>query len=130
MIAVLEDLALAEDENDVSVLDGGEAVGDDHHGAAVGSALEGSLDETLALRVKAASGLVEEQDARVAHECAGDSYALFLSTRQRHALAADLGVVAIWQRRDKVVDAGVAAHGVQALLRHRPRLNAEQNVFT
>ena len=79
MIAVLEDLALAEDENDVSVLDGGKAMGDDDHGTAMGSALEGGLDETLALGVEATGGFVKEQDTGIAHECAGDGYALLLS---------------------------------------------------
>jgi len=105
----LEDATFAEHKDDLGVLDGSEAVCDGDGGAPAGSALERGLDELLALRVEATSRLIEQQHTRVADESAGDGYTLLLPTRQRDAAAAYIGVVALGQGDDEVVDAGVAA---------------------
>ncbi len=65
--------------------------------------LQGAVDERLALRVILAGELVEDQDGRVAQDSAGQGDALLLATRHLGELA-DARLVAVGQRRNKVVD--------------------------
>ncbi len=65
MSARLDDLAAAEDENEVGLPDGGEPVGDGDGGAALLGALQGLLHNLLALCVQGRGGLIQQQDGRV-----------------------------------------------------------------
>ena len=76
---------------------GREAVGDDHDGPAVRDLAHVLLDDALALVVERAGRLVEDQDARIADQGAGDGDALALPARQAAAALADHGVVAFRQ---------------------------------
>ncbi|TKW51306.1 hypothetical protein CTA1_2384 [Colletotrichum tanaceti] len=130
VVAPLDDLAVGHDEDDVGVLDGGEAVGDHDHGAAALCGVEDGLDAALGLAVEGAGGLVEQQQRGPADEGAGDGDALLLAAREGDAGVADLGVVALGQGGDEVVDAGVAGGGVQGLVRHGGLvLDAQQHVL-
>ena len=60
--------------------------------------LEGLLDQQLRLGVDVRGGLVEDQDARVAQDGAGERDALPLAAARARAALADLGVVAVRQR--------------------------------
>ena len=60
----------------------------------------------LALVVERAGRLVEDQDARIGDQRAGDGDALALAARQAAAALADDGVVALGQLEDEVVGAG------------------------
>lgn len=130
MAPLLEDLAaLAQHEDDVGVLDGGEAVRDDDHGAAGGGALERPLHEPLALRVQAAGGLVEEQDGGPPDQRPRDRHPLLLAPRQRHPAAPDRRLVPFRERHDEVVDPRVPAHGVELRVRDRCRRDPEEDVL-
>ncbi len=84
------------------------------------------LDDALALVVERARRLVEDQDARIGDEGAGDGDALALAARQRAAALADDGVVAFRQLEDEVVRAGELGGGDDAL--HRRRRIGERDV--
>ena len=85
------DFAGFENDDQVGVADGGEAVRDDQDGFADDEALEGGLDEGLAVAVEGAGGLVEDEDGGVAEEGAGEGEALFLSAGEPGAAFADEG---------------------------------------
>lgn len=130
MAALLEQLAaLAQHKDDVGLLDRGQAMGHDDHGAAPAGALKGGLDELLALRVERAGGLVEEQHVGLADEGAGNGHALLLAARERDAAGANVGVVALGQGDDEVVDGGVSAGLVELGVGDGGVVDAEEDVF-
>ena len=86
--------------------DGGEAVGDGEGGAAGGQARQGFLNQPLGVRVEGAGGLVQNQDARVFQDGAGDGDALLFAAGELVAALADDGVIAFRQGGDVVVDGG------------------------
>jgi len=76
--SALDDTALFQDGDAIGFFDGAQAVGDGDDGAATGEVFEGGLDESFALIVEGGGGLVENENARVAQEGAGDGDALAL----------------------------------------------------
>lgn len=103
MRALLEHDATAHDEDAVSVLDCGEPMRDGDGGAAGGSLVERVLDNTLRLGVEGGGSLVQEQDARVGDNGAGDGNTLLLTTRQKETALADHGVVGFGELRNEAV---------------------------
>ena len=95
MVADGGDAALAQDDDLVGPADLREAVGDEQGGAALGGAVDGSLDLILGGAVNGAGRVVQDQDARVGQEGAGQGQALALAARERHAALADHGLVAV-----------------------------------
>jgi hypothetical protein len=81
-------------------------VGDDEAGAALHEPLEGRLHEGLALGVEGAGGLVEDEDAGVLEDRAGDREALPLPAGEVDAALAEVGVVAGGQDADELVGVG------------------------
>ena len=66
------------------------------------------LDLRLALAVEARGGFVQDQDARVGKDGAGDRHALPLAAREAHAALADDGVVLLGEALDELVAVGDA----------------------
>ena len=95
-------------------------VGDDDDRAAGGDALHVLLDDPLALVIELARRLVEDQDARVLHQGAGDGDALALPARQSGAAFADDRVVALGQFEDEAVRAGEIGGGDDVAIQKRP----------
>src|SRR5688572_23619591 len=95
--AVLDDAATLENENAIRVLDGREPVRDDEHRASGEQALDGLLDESLALGVERRRRLVENQDRWVGEERAGDRDALPLATGEARAALAEDRLVPLGQ---------------------------------
>ena len=77
-----------------------------------------SLDDALALVVERAGRLVEDQDARIGDQRAGDGDALALAARKAAAALADHGVVALRQLEDEVMRAGELRRLDHPLHRH------------
>ena len=77
-------------------------------GAPAGELRQRRLDGVLALVVKGARGLVQNEDARVAQKHARDGDALLLAAGQPRAALAHERVVAVGQRADELVDVGLA----------------------
>ncbi len=98
-----DDPALVHDDDAVRMPHGREPVGDDDHRAALADVRHVALHDGLAFIVQRARGLVEDEDARVGEERAGDRDALALAARQARTLLADDGVVALRQLADEVV---------------------------
>ena len=90
-------------------------MGDDEGGAALHEVAEAVLDHRFGLGVERAGGLVEDEDARVGEDGAGDGEALALAAGELDAALADDGVVAFGEALGELVDAGDAA-GLQELL--------------
>lgn len=65
MVALLLHDALVEDDDDVTVADGGQPVGDGDGGPVPGRRVEGPLHAPLAGRVQGRRGLVQQQHSRV-----------------------------------------------------------------
>jgi hypothetical protein len=89
MGAAFDDFAVAQDEDEVGVADGAEAMGDDEAGAAGHEPVQGLLDETFGRGVDAGGGFVEDQDRAVFEERAGDADALFFADAEFDAAFAD-----------------------------------------
>lgn len=118
----------AHDEYDIGILNGGQPMRNRDHSPALSRSFKSRLHEPLAVRVERACGLVEQEDPRVANECASNADTLPLSTRERHAVRADVSVVALGQRGHKVVNRGVAACGLELILRYCIWIQAQKNV--
>jgi hypothetical protein len=68
MAALLQHLSLAEDENNVGVLDRRKTVGDDYHRPPLAGSLKRSLHEFFGLGVERAGGLVEKQNVGISNQ--------------------------------------------------------------
>ncbi|KAJ0160181.1 hypothetical protein CTA2_8415 [Colletotrichum tanaceti] len=84
-------------------------MGDGQDGGAARGALEALLEGGLAGGVEGAGALVEQQQAGLAHEGAGDGQALPLAAGETGGRGPALGVVALGQGGDDVVDVGQPA---------------------
>ena len=83
-----------------------EPVGDDDHRASAHDRAHVLLDDPLALVVERRGRLVEDQNARIGGQRAGDGDALALAARQVRAALLDHRVVALRQLGDELVGAG------------------------
>lgn len=61
-------------------------------------------------------GLIQKQNGRILQECTGDSDTLLLAAAQPDTTLADLGVVAVGEAQDAVVDLGSLRSGDNLLL--------------
>ena len=82
MPAEIVDPAAFEHQDHVGVHQHREAVRNDDERAAFGDAQQIGVDDRLAFGVERAGRLVEDQDARIADQRAGDRQALALTARQ------------------------------------------------
>ena len=111
--ALLHQAALVQHQDLVRGQDGGQAVGDHQAGAPGQQRLQRRLDERLALRVQMRGGLVQDQEARVLQDHAGDGQPLLLAAAEPVAALAHHRVVAVGQPGDEVVDVGRPAGRLQ-----------------
>src|SRR3954464_8774516 len=112
MGALLGDFAAFEDDDLAGSADGGEAVGDDYGGAAVEEALQAALDRFLGADVDVGGGLVEDEDAGLGEEGAGEGDQLALTGRELDAALADFGVEALREPGDEVGGADRGQRGI------------------
>ena len=90
---------VVEQHHPVGQGDGGRPVGDHDGGAPAHHLGQGVADLVLLGGVDRRGGVVEDQHPRVGEDGPGDGDALALAARQREAPLADLGGVAVGQRR-------------------------------
>lgn len=119
---------LAHDEYDIRVLNGGQTMRNRNHSPALSRPFKSRLYEPLALRVQRACGLIKEEDPRVADKCASNTDTLPLSAGERHAVRADVSIVALGKGGYEVVNRGVTAYSVELLFRHSIWIKAEKNI--
>ena len=115
MRAAFDDFAGFDDEDLIGAANGGEAVGDDEGGAAAHQVGEALLNQGFGFGIEAGGGFVEDQDARIGQNGAGDGDALALAAGKLDAALADDGVVLVGERFGEFVDAGDAAGGEDVL---------------
>src|SRR6202048_5288647 len=111
MRAVLDEAAALNGHDAIAGAHGREAVRDDEDGAALGDLAHVLLDDALALVVERARGLIEDQDAWVGHQGAGNGDALALPAGERSAALAHGRVVALGQLQDEVMGTGERGSG-------------------
>ncbi len=106
MRALIFNFILIEDQDPVRPPDLGQAVGDQQRRAPFQHPLDGPLDLVLGGAVNGAGRVVQDQDARVGEQRAGDRDPLALAARQRHPALPDAGLIAVGKPGDKVVGLG------------------------
>src|SRR5260370_5448181 len=123
--AVLDQSAAFDGHDAVAAAHGGKAVRDDEHGTTLRDLAHVLLDDTLALVIEGARGLVEDQNARIGHQCAGNRDALALPAGERSAAFTHGGVISLGQLQDEVMGAGERARGDHARHGHRRLTQAD-----
>jgi hypothetical protein len=101
MIALLHDPPAVHDDDLVRVADRREAVRDDERGAAVTQPRHRLLDEHLGPRIYVARRFVEDEDARIGEERAGDGDELALAGRYVGRFLFKHRVVPVGKRADE-----------------------------
>ena len=104
-----------DDQNLIGAADGREAVGNDEGRAPLHQLTEPGLDHGFGLGVERTGGLIENENARLGQQSAGDREPLALAAGELDAALADDGVVGIREALGKLVHAGRAA-GEEKLL--------------
>ena len=95
MASHLSDPLIGDIQYPVTVLDGGEPVGDDEGSAALQEGVKALLYQALGLGVDGGGGLVQHQYLRVTEQCARESHQLALTLGKARAALVDLGVVPV-----------------------------------
>src|SRR5579862_4903786 len=85
MGALFAEAAFVEDEDAVGVLNGAEAMGDDQGGAAAEQAIEGIADLQFGLGVHTGGGFIEDEEAGIVCQGAGEIDELALADGERGA---------------------------------------------
>ena len=105
--AGLDDAALLEHDDLIGAPDGGEAVGNHEHRAALHEALERELDFAFGDGIDAGSGFVEDDEGRVLQERPGDGDALLFALAEADAFFADISIELLGQGGDEIPGAGL-----------------------
>ena len=106
MGALLGDASVVDDDDQVGVVDGRQAVCDDHRGTSFEQVVQSILHEFFALGVEGRGGLVEDQNVGVFQHGACDREALSLASGEFRAAVSDVGVVAFGAFADEAVGIG------------------------
>ena len=79
MLALLDDVAVADDQDQVSVANGAQAMSDDETGFALHQLVHGFLDEDFSTGVNRAGGFVQNQHRRARQHCPSDRQQLLFA---------------------------------------------------
>jgi len=115
MGALLNDLAVIDNEYHIGVAHGFQPVGDHDDRLIVGQFRNGLHQLLFIFGVNIGSGLVQNDDRRILHNRPGDGNALALAAGKRAACLADDGIKALRQRHDKVVAPRLLCSGLHLL---------------
>ena len=102
MRSEIHDPPLVEHQNGVAVGQRGQPVRHDHHGPPACHVREVGVDQRLALGIERASGLIQDQDARVVDQGASDRQPLALAAGQIGGALLDHRFVAVRQALDEL----------------------------
>jgi hypothetical protein len=111
VVADLGDPPALQDDQAVGAAEGAEAVGDGDRRPAADQVVQRLLDLALGLGVDRRGRLVEDQDAGVDQQGAGDRDPLPFAAGEGLAALADRGVVPLGQAEDELVGARGAGRG-------------------
>lgn len=104
--AAFDDAAVIEDHDDVGILNGGEAVGDDEDGAAFHEGIHAALNEGFGTGVDGGGGFIKDHHRWIADGGPGDGKELSLALAESGAVTGKDGVIALRQHADKAVGIG------------------------
>jgi hypothetical protein len=93
--ALLHQMSVLEHDDATRLADRGEAVGDHDRGAPGEQTAQPGFDSALGVQVDVGGRLVQNQDARVGDQSAGERDQLALAGGQLRAALADLGVIRV-----------------------------------
>ena len=117
MLAGFDDLAALQDNDSVGALQGTEAVGDGDGCAALDQVVERELDFAFGFGVDRGCGFVEDEDARIDQQGAGDADALTFAAGEQLASLANQRVITIGQAENEFMSAGGAGGGDDLIAR-------------
>ena len=103
MTAPLDNLPFLEHEDLVGAADGRQPMRDDERRASCSEAAKTILDHLLALAVETGGGFIQDEDARIGKNRAGDRDALALPTRELDAPFTYDGVVSLGKLTDELI---------------------------
>ena len=81
-------------------------MGNDEGGAVLHQSVQRFADLGFGFGIHGGGRVIEDQDARILQQGAGNRNTLFLSAGERDAFFADQRVVAIWKGQDHIMDGG------------------------
>ena len=106
MSSLFDDLAVFNDDHVVGISNGGEAMGDDKTGSALHQAQKRFLNAGLGSCIYAGGGLIQNEDARVCQDGAGDGEQLTLPLAEVAGALGKFGLVTFRQLEDEVIGIG------------------------
>ena len=121
MRALFAQAAFVEDENAIGVLNGAQAVRDDDRSAAGEQAIERFANHDFGSRVHAGGGFVEDQEARIVRQGAGEADQLALADGKSGAALADHRFDALGQGIEKGPEADFAQRALDGRASRRLR---------
>ena len=121
MGALLAQASFVEDENAVGILDGAQAVGDDDRGASGEKTIQGFANHHFGFGIDAGGGFVEDQEARIMRQGAGETHQLALADGKRGAALGNQSVQALGQAIEKGPEPYFAERGFNGLAGLRRR---------
>ena len=111
MSALLDDVAVFHDEDQVRIADGGEPVGDDEAGLSAHQLPHRRLKLLLGTGIHIGGGLIQDQQRRVLQQCPGNGQALALAAGEQHAVFTHVGIEALRQAVDELLGVGIGRSG-------------------
>ena len=81
-------------------------MGHDQGGAAEAELIQGLLNQDFRGVIQGAGGLIQDQDGGILQEDPGDAEALLLAAAEADAALADLGIIAMGEAHDVIMDIG------------------------
>ncbi len=109
--ALLNDLTILEDENFISLLNGGEAVGNDKAGPTFHQSTHGLLYQEFQPGINRGGCFIQNQNLRVSQEGPSNGQKLLLTQGDVAGFLIHFHIVATWQGADKVVNIGCLGCG-------------------
>ena len=92
--------SIFQQQNLIGPLHRAQPVGDDKRRAPFHQPIQRLLNEMFRVRIHTGRGVIQDEDARIGDQRAGNRQALFLPARKRDATFADIGVVAFGHRHE------------------------------
>ena len=104
MIALLYDVSVFHDQNQIRILDGGKPVGNDEAGPSLHQIIHGLLNLDLCSGIHRGGGLIQDHDGAVAQNGSGYGQELLLALGNVAGFFVQFHLIAPWLRGNKVMD--------------------------
>ena len=121
MCAALDNFALVQDQDEIGIHHGLNAMGNDKGAAALHQMVERLADFAFGFGVDRGGGIVKDKDARVPQQSSGYRHPLFLAAGQGHALFSHHRFVAFREGEDDIMDGSSAGCSIHFFVRYFTR---------